>query len=193
MITLVFPLVLLLLWLIGRAIGSDSRGAELPREQLPLPTRASAEVTSAADQAALLGIITQYNAADQQVAAMLSLDPIRQLLDETGPLFTRRRTRLHSGGRQARRTPHDCYDGQWERSRSMTCGRRRPSRRRRPGKTRLEQSCHARRPCRWYIHCSAPTRGRAGKSLMRGARYFDGISSSLTCIAEIRRNRSDTA
>jgi hypothetical protein len=90
MITLVFPLVLLLLWLIGRAIGSDSRGAELPREQLPLPTRASAEVTSAADQAALLGIITQYNAADQQVAAMLSLDPIRQLLDETGPLFTRR-------------------------------------------------------------------------------------------------------
>jgi hypothetical protein len=90
---LLLSIAVILLWLILRAVTGNSSTSAAPAPVASIPTigavRASPAVFSP-EQAALLAVVAQYNAADQQVAVMLALDPIRPFLDERGPLLARR-------------------------------------------------------------------------------------------------------
>jgi hypothetical protein len=73
----------------------------------PISAIGAATGSSAApppEQVALLAVIAQYNAADQQVAATLTLDPIHPFLDERGPLFARRSSEIRQ--RKVGSAPH---------------------------------------------------------------------------------------
>jgi hypothetical protein len=96
------PLGLILLWLIVRAVGGIPMASATPHAgatPLPTPTPTIGAVLGSLaapppEQAAILAVVAQYNAADQQVAATQTLDAIRPFLDETGPLLTRRSQEL---------------------------------------------------------------------------------------------------
>jgi hypothetical protein len=90
-VTIVVPFVFLLFWAIGQVISIDTPDAELPRD-IPSPPAVvpAHRIAPSADQAALISIIAQYNAAEQQVAATLALDAIQPFVDDTGPLWQRR-------------------------------------------------------------------------------------------------------
>jgi hypothetical protein len=85
------PFVFLLLWAIGQVSSVGTPDAELPQALPSSPTAAPAHgAVSSVGQAALLSVVTQYNAAEQQVAATLALDAIQPFVDDTGPLWQRR-------------------------------------------------------------------------------------------------------
>jgi hypothetical protein len=88
------PLALVGGWLIWQSAAGSMLSTPMPAASItPIASALPAAATPAlsqrltADQAAVLGVVARYNAADQQVAATLSLDPIRQVLDPAGPLF----------------------------------------------------------------------------------------------------------
>jgi hypothetical protein len=95
---LLLPLVGLLLWLIGNwftsGIGQNSETGVAPSAAsvTAMPVTSTTPITRGLDpdQASVLAIVAAYNAADPQIAATLTLDPIRTYVDEQGPFWERR-------------------------------------------------------------------------------------------------------
>jgi hypothetical protein len=99
---LFLPLALILLWLLWqRVAGGAMPGASLaPDPAMPtkVPVLIAPDMRTppwfTPDHAAVLAVVIQYNAAEMQVAATLSLDSIRPFLDPSGPLIQRRSREL---------------------------------------------------------------------------------------------------
>jgi hypothetical protein len=98
-------LLLVAMWLFGETMLPNTTAPE--RSALPFPTLAPQLRPAASEQAALLAVIAQYNTAESQVAATLTLDPLLPLLDERGPLLARRTAELDQRRQSgARHTTH---------------------------------------------------------------------------------------
>jgi hypothetical protein len=83
---LVLGVVLVLIWSL---LGGTREQPAPPQSLSPTPATSAAMASQSLshDQAGALAVVAAYNAADAEVAATLSLDPLKPYVDETGPLW----------------------------------------------------------------------------------------------------------
>lgn len=97
----------LLIWL-GQPAGST--GAENPTPAAQ-PTPAANPNSLSTDEAAILDVLTSYQRAESEAAALLSIAPLQPFIDPTGPFAQRRLAQLAE--RQRRTAPHRSILVRW--------------------------------------------------------------------------------
>ena len=98
----------LLIWL-GQPAGSTGTGNPASPTQAPLAAAATHSLI--ADKAAILDVLTSYQRAESEAAALLSIAPLQPFIDPNGPFAQRRLAQLAE--RERRTAPHRSILVRW--------------------------------------------------------------------------------